>query len=139
MAVSSVQPYQTVDTSVKTNTSKTEMDKEAFLKLLILQLQNQDPLEPLKNEQFIAQLAQFNSLEQMQNLNTTMGSLSKIQTLSDTASLVGKKVVANDSEGNQIQGQIGKVLYENGAARIAVYDTAGTEYETTVDNILALA
>lgn len=49
-----------------------ELDKDAFLKLLVTQLQYQDPLSPMDNTQFIAQTAQFTALEQMQNLNTTM-------------------------------------------------------------------
>ncbi len=49
-----------------------ELDKNAFLKLLTVQLKNQDPMEPVKNEAFIAQLAQFSSLEQLQNINTTL-------------------------------------------------------------------
>jgi flagellar basal-body rod modification protein FlgD len=49
-----------------------DLGKEAFLRLLTVQLKNQDPLEPIKNEAFVAQLAQFSSLEQLQNINTTL-------------------------------------------------------------------
>lgn len=54
------------DTSNNINDS---LDKDAFLKLLVTQLANQDPLNPVEDKEFIAQLAQFSSLEQMQNLN----------------------------------------------------------------------
>lgn len=49
-----------------------EMGKDAFLRLLTTQLQNQDPMDPVKNEDFVAQLAQFSSLEQLQNINQTL-------------------------------------------------------------------
>ncbi|MDR5658265.1 flagellar hook capping FlgD N-terminal domain-containing protein [Serpentinicella sp. ANB-PHB4] len=55
----------------KNRTFNNDMDKDAFLKLLVTQLQNQDPLSPMEDREFIAQMAQFSSLEQMQNLNET--------------------------------------------------------------------
>ena len=86
-----------------------ELGKNDFLKLLTVQLKNQDPLEPVKNEAFVAQLAQFSSLEQLQNINATLtnsskdGAASGSQTVaavsSNTAvSLIGKQVeVVNDT------------------------------------------
>ena len=49
-----------------------ELDKEAFLKLLIAQLANQDPLNPMEDREFIAQMAQFSTLEQMTNMSKTL-------------------------------------------------------------------
>lgn len=46
-----------------------KVDKDAFLKILMIQLQNQDPLNPVQDKEFIAQMAQFSSLEQLQELN----------------------------------------------------------------------
>jgi flagellar basal-body rod modification protein FlgD len=49
-----------------------QMDKDAFFKLMLAQLKNQDPMNPLKNHEMAAQLAQFSTLEQMTNMNTTL-------------------------------------------------------------------
>ncbi|SFH50234.1 flagellar basal-body rod modification protein FlgD [Tindallia magadiensis] len=54
------------------NTFNDNLDKDAFLKLLTTQLSNQDPLNPMEDREFIAQMAQFSSLEQMQNMNESM-------------------------------------------------------------------
>jgi len=54
---------------------KNDLDKDAFLRLLTTQLANQDPLNPMEDREFIAQLAQFSSLEQMQNLNKSVSNL----------------------------------------------------------------
>ena len=54
-----------------------DLDKDAFLRLLTTQLANQDPLNPIEDKEFIAQLAQFSSLEQMQNLNKKIDATGK--------------------------------------------------------------
>jgi len=87
-------------TSSTSSASTTEMDKNAFMQLLINQMANQDPLEPMDNSEFVSQLAQFSSLEQMQNIASAV----QMQALSQAAStnsqmvnLIGKHIIA---EGN---------------------------------------
>lgn len=60
---------------------QSELDKDAFLSLLVTQLQYQDPTQPMENTEFIAQLAQFSSLEQMQNMSTEMAELNANTTI----------------------------------------------------------
>lgn len=86
-------------TGTTSSTTKTTMGKDDFFKLLISQLKNQDPLNPQDSTQFAAQLAQFSSLEQMQNLNTNMTSsldanYALSQSINNTmaATLIGKEV-----------------------------------------------
>ncbi|MDR2664982.1 MAG: hypothetical protein LBC21_01745 [Oscillospiraceae bacterium] len=64
--------YSYEDYVINSRRPSSTLGKNDFLKLLSAQLQYQDPLEPVKDSDFAAQLAQFSSLEQMQNLNTTM-------------------------------------------------------------------
>lgn len=68
-----------------------ELDKEAFLKLLIAQLSNQDPLNPMEDREFIAQMAQFSSLEQMTNMSRTLERMADSEKFS-AVSYVGKTV-----------------------------------------------
>ena len=72
---------------------------DSFLKILASELQNQDPTEPVSNTEYVAQLAQFNSLQQMSSLN---GSMSKFQAYS----LIGMEVsyTATDSSGSTVSG-----------------------------------
>ena len=73
------------------------LGKDAFLKLLVTQLQNQDPLNPLDDKEFIAQLAQFSSLEQMTNISEGIASLTEKtaqQDMLSAVSYIGKEVTA---------------------------------------------
>jgi len=76
--------------------SKTDLDREAFLKLLVAQLKNQDPLEPMKDVEFISQLTQFSNLEQVMKTNTKLDELSMAagaQASAQAINLVGRTVV----------------------------------------------
>ncbi len=83
------------------STSRNTLGKDDFLKLLTAQLSNQDPLQPVDNQAFIAQLAQFSSLEQLQGVSSRLDSLLAAATSSNqlsAASLVGKDVVFKTSD-----------------------------------------
>lgn len=66
--VNNINSTQNNSTIAKTQS----LDKDAFLKLLITQLNNQDPLNPMEDKEFIAQMAQFSTLEQIQSMNKTL-------------------------------------------------------------------
>jgi flagellar basal-body rod modification protein FlgD len=105
-------------TAALPTSSNKEVTKEDFLKLLISQLQNQDPLKPLDNQEFAQQLATFNSLEQLISVNQKLGALADKMAQSSefgATSLLGKQVV---SAGNQLsikQGEGTAVNYNLGA------------------------
>lgn len=90
-----------------------ELGKEEFLQLLVCQLSNQDPLNPQSDTEFISQLAQFSSLEQMSNLNTAFAN-------SSAYSLVGKNVIIQPSESAEIRGTVDYVEIRNGKAYLSV-------------------
>lgn len=77
-----------------------QMDKDAFFKLMLAQLKNQDPMNPLKNHEMAAQLAQFSSLEQMSNMNTTLTKIEGKNSQPENfqaLSLIGKNVAGDSS------------------------------------------
>jgi flagellar basal-body rod modification protein FlgD len=85
-----------------------ELDRDAFLNLLITQLQNQDPLNPTDSVEFTAQLAQFSSLEQLGNVNDNLKQLQDFQASinnSQAVSLIGKEITANGNSLNLTGGQ----------------------------------
>lgn len=92
-----MQTKMTVDTFNKTlavngRTASQELGKDDFLKLLLTQLSNQDPTSPMENTEFIAQMAQFSSLEQMTNMSNEFAKLANMLNSNEAVSLLGKNV-----------------------------------------------
>lgn len=79
-------------TGTTAKTSANILGKDDFLKLLITELKNQDPLDPVENKDFISQMASFSSLEQMQNLSGSFDKMAGLMSLQQAASLLGKQV-----------------------------------------------
>ena len=90
------------------------LDKEAFLQLVVAQMQYQDPLEPMDNTEYVSQLATFSQLEATQNLADTIS-----QGMAND--LVGKYVILNTDLGT-VSGKVDYVMYENGKILMAVND-----------------
>jgi flagellar basal-body rod modification protein FlgD len=104
-----------------------KLGKDSFMKLLITQLKNQDPLEPSKNEEMLAQLAQFSSLEEMQDLNDNIVGLAVLQQsnalmsqLTQSSALIGKTVQYVDESGTTLWGAVDAVKLNDGLAVLSI-------------------
>lgn len=85
-------------------TSNSTLDKEAFLRLLTIQLQNQDPLSPQDSDQFMGQMTNFAILEQLQQINTNLSYLFDAEKQFQTVHMLGREITVIDGEGNEVQG-----------------------------------
>ncbi|MBM7552746.1 flagellar hook assembly protein FlgD [Thalassobacillus pellis] len=103
-----------IDSTLYLNNSQTrgsvdsKLDKNDFLKILMTQLQNQDPMNPMQDKEFISQMTSFSSLEQMMNVAEAMDKLSQSQSFAPMvkySSLIGKEVTyqITDAETGEIQ------------------------------------
>jgi flagellar basal-body rod modification protein FlgD len=88
---------------------KASLDKDDFLKILITQLQHQDPTAPLQDKEFIAQMAQFSSLEQMTNMSQGFKQLSGLLASSEAASVLGRTVEIRDGD-RLVRGVVERVV-----------------------------
>lgn len=111
-SVSGQQSSPAPSTVGKTTAITAESGRDTFLRLLVAQLEHQDPLSPMENADFTAQLAQFSTLEQIEKMNTHLSSLvqaqealNRMQTNMQAASLIGKEVKV---QGNTMHVQEGK-------------------------------
>ncbi|WP_326832532.1 flagellar hook capping FlgD N-terminal domain-containing protein [Alicyclobacillus mali (ex Roth et al. 2021)] len=116
-------------------TGLNSLNENDFMQLLVTQLQNQDPLNPVDNTQMLAQLAQFSALEEMtQVAQTDAQVLSAVQSLGSEMSLlmahslIGASVTVQDASGNQVQGTVSSVTMNQGSPQIVVN---GTSYPLT--------
>jgi flagellar basal-body rod modification protein FlgD len=101
-------------------TSVNTLGKDDFLKLLITQLQNQDPTRPLEDKEFISQMAQFSSLEQMVEMNKTLGSLITDYRVNYSTSLLGKQVEVFDGRSGRSEvGVVDEVSLQGGVPTVS--------------------
>lgn len=116
----------------KANGTGSDMDKEAFLQLLVAQMKYQDPLQPTSNTEYISQYAQFSQVEQMQNMAASTD-------LARASSLVGQhvyvKTTSSSGETSYVQGKVDYVVYENGKAYLAIEESLYSldDLDTVVD------
>ncbi|MDQ2633743.1 MAG: flagellar hook assembly protein FlgD [Pseudomonadota bacterium] len=76
--------------------SKTQVDYQSFLKLLVAQMKNQDPTNPMDSTQYMAQLAAFSQVEQSVQMNTKLDQMLQSSTLEQAASIIGRTVTSAD-------------------------------------------
>ncbi|MCK8823548.1 flagellar hook capping FlgD N-terminal domain-containing protein [Fuchsiella alkaliacetigena] len=110
--------YTGEPTEVESESS--ELGKDDFLKLLVTQMQYQDPLEPMDNKEFIAQTAQFTSLEQMTNMNESMNKFLEMQELSQLGGLIDRKATVLSSDGEEITGVVERIKMDDGEAKLVI-------------------
>ena len=105
------------NTSMSDAINQEIMGKDDFLKLLTTQLKYQDPINPVEDQAFVAQLAQFSSLEQMQNLNTTMERMMAAQqqltALGQAMNMMGKEVELLTKSGENFFGTVDGVQFKD--------------------------
>jgi flagellar basal-body rod modification protein FlgD len=118
----------TSPTSAPAATGSNGLGKDAFMTLLVDQIKNQDPLSPSDNTQYLAQLAQFSSLEQMQSLNDNIVGLAVLQQnnalmsqLTQSSALIGQTVTYTDpATGQSATGAVTSVKIQDNVALLSI-------------------
>jgi len=119
----------------KARTDKNVLGKDDFLKLMVAQMKNQDPMNPADDKDNIAQMAQFSSLEQITNLATAVHDLSNRMSLTQNVGLLGHDVTYTKADGTSASGAVdGLQLTADGGATLSVGGQAGID-PTTVTTV----
>jgi flagellar basal-body rod modification protein FlgD len=101
----------TTDTTPTTGATPTQLPgstlgKDDFLKMLAVQMQNQDPMNPMDDKDFMAQMAQFSSLEQLQNLGASTDQMVQSNAINRGMTMIGKTVTYLDGDGKAHTGKV---------------------------------
>jgi len=119
----------------KAKADKNVLGKDDFLKLMVAQMKNQDPMNPADDKDNIAQMAQFSSLEQITNLASATQELATRMTLTQNVGLLGHDVTYTKADGTSGTGKVdGLDLTADGAATLSVAGQAGVD-PTTVTSV----
>lgn len=106
------------------------LDMEHFLELMIAEMQNQDPLNPMENSEILTQISQIREIEASNQLSDTLESVLMGQNLSTAGGLIGKVVSALDDAGNEVVGSVDRVTVANGQIMIHV-----GEHRISLENV----
>ena len=101
--------------STSTAPAKKDLDRDAFLKILITQMQYQDPTQPMQDKEFIAQMAQFSSLEQMNKV-------SEMNSMMLGTQMIGKTITYMDTDGTVKSGDVTGMKKVDGIVNVLVGD-----------------
>ncbi len=113
---------------MNSNAGKQALGSDDFMKLLTTQLTSQDPMNPMKDTEFISQMANFTSLEQMRNLSKSFDSFSSDQKMAAAPAYLGRQVTITNATGD-ITGVVEAIKLSNGKPAVVVN---GKTYETNL-------
>jgi len=123
----------TTPTTTKSSTTLNpgaSLDKDAFLKLLVAQLKNQDPSSPQDSSQWAAQMAQFSTVEQLTNLATTSAKSAKSAAMSQAVALLGKTVSYVGQDGASVQGTVQRIDSGDDAPTLMINGVTGVSLDS---------
>ncbi|MEI8292731.1 MAG: flagellar hook capping FlgD N-terminal domain-containing protein [bacterium] len=113
--------------AMKTNAGKQALGADDFMKLLTTQLTAQDPMNPMKDTEFISQMANFTSLEQMRTLSKSFETFTSDQKLSAAPAFLGRNVTVKDASGD-VTGLVDAITLKDGKPALVIngktYDTS---------------
>jgi flagellar basal-body rod modification protein FlgD len=123
MSVDTITPSTTTSQTTASTTDRSKLGKNDFLALLVKQMQVQDPLNPMDDKEFVAQLAQFSSLEQLTNINTGIDKLNAATTqqqMFSAVGFIGKQVKASGNTLAKTDDTVSSLYYTLGSAATKV-------------------
>ncbi len=110
--------------------------QEDFLRILLSQLRFQDPLKPVDNQQFVAQLAQFSALEINRQQSDKIDSLLAMQAADQAVGLIGRSVEMQSAQGASVVGTVGAISFRTGEPRLTINSNGSTFVDVRLSEVV---
>ncbi len=115
-----VESYTSSSSTSSTADRFENLKVEDFLKLMVAELQNQDPLNPMENTDMLNQINQMRQIVSNDKLATSLDAIMLGQSVATASNLIGKTVTGTDELGNTVSGVVDRVVFENGNPKVYV-------------------
>ncbi|HKQ14199.1 MAG TPA: flagellar hook capping FlgD N-terminal domain-containing protein [Steroidobacteraceae bacterium] len=135
MAVDAIGAAGSATSSVPANAG---IAQEDFLRILLAQLRFQDPLKPVDNQQFVAQLAQFSALEINRQQSEKIDRLLSMQAADQAVGLIGKQVEVRNAQGGSSVGTVAAISFRSGEPQLTLTSNGTTLVDVSLADILLI-
>jgi flagellar basal-body rod modification protein FlgD len=116
--------------------SSAQLGQEDFMRILLAQLQFQDPLKPVDNQEFVAQLAQFSALEINRQQSEKVDQLLSMQSVDQSVGIIGKSVETQTAQGSSVVGTVTAVSFRTGEPRLTVNSNGTTITDVRLSDVM---
>ena len=130
-SATSAQQVNAYSAAKSTSTATNAMNANDFMQILLAQMTHQNPLEPMDNAEMTTQFSQLNSLQQLREINTGMEKIAASNQVMYLASLIGKSVKVNRTDGKVLEGVVSEVFTEKDNPQLRI----GTE-KVSLDDVI---
>lgn len=113
--------------AAKAAKSEANLDKNQFLDLLVAQMKNQNPLSPTNSQEYVSEMAQFSTLEQITNVATSVEEQNQMTTVNQSIGLVGKTVTYTKEDGTSAAGTVESVDFDEEGFSLTINGEAGIQ------------
>jgi flagellar basal-body rod modification protein FlgD len=115
-----------------------QLSQEDFMRILLAQLQFQDPLKPMDNQEFVAQLAQFSGLEINRQQSEKVDQLLAMQSVDQSVGIIGKNIEVQTSAGSSTVGSVTAVSFRSGEPRLTVNANGTTITDVKLSDVMLI-
>lgn len=112
-----------------------DLGLQDFIELLVTELENQDPTQPMENSEIMQQVAQISAIQSTETLNTTMEAVILGENLSTATSMLNRQVTGLSDDAELVTGEVSRVAISDGSIKIYVTDSEGNEVSVDLANV----